>query len=110
MSFTIENLSVPLVVDPQGVVRVGGTRVTLDTLVGAFQRGSTAEEIVQDFSSLRLDDVYVAIAFYLRNRPAVDAYMQEQRQKGDEIQRQIETRSDPAEFRQRLLARRKETA
>jgi uncharacterized protein (DUF433 family) len=110
MSLTIDKLSVPLIVDPQGVVRVGGTRVTLDTVVNAFQRGATAEEIVQDYSSLLLEDVYAAIAFYLRNRPAVDAYLQEQRHKGDEIQRQIETRSDTAEFRQRLMARRKETA
>ena len=110
MSLTIDKLSVPLHVDSHGVVRVGGTRVTLDTVAGAFQRGATAEEIVQNYSSLRLEDVYATITFYLQNQPAVDAYLQEQRQKGDEIQYQIEARSDSAEFRQRLLARRKETA
>lgn len=107
---TFDNLPVPLALDSHGVVRVGGTRVTLDTVVGAFQRGATAEEIVQDYSSLRLADVYAAIAFYLHNRAAVDAYIEERRQKGDEIQRRIEAQSDPAEFRQRLLNRRKETA
>jgi uncharacterized protein (DUF433 family) len=110
MSLMIDKLSVPLKVDPQGVVRVGGTRVTLDTVVGAFQRGATAEEIVQNYSSLRLEDVYATITFYLQNQPAVDTYLQEQRQKGNEIQHQIEARSDAAEFRQRLQARRKEPA
>jgi uncharacterized protein (DUF433 family) len=110
MGLSIDKLSVPLHVDPQGVVRVGGTRVTLETVVGAFQRGATAEEIVQNYSSLRLEDVYATITFYLQNRPAADVYLTEQRQKGDEIQRQLEARSDAAEFRQRLLARRKETA
>jgi uncharacterized protein (DUF433 family) len=110
MSLSIDKLDVPLHVDPQGVVRVGGTRVTLETVVGAFQRGATAEEIVQNYSSLRLENVYATITFYLQNRPAVDVYLTEQRQKGDEIQRQLEARSEAAEFRQRLLARRTETA
>ena len=35
----------PIHTDANGVVRVAGTRVTLDTLVGAFETGATAEEI-----------------------------------------------------------------
>ncbi len=30
-----------------GVVRVGGSRVTLDSIIAAFMEGATAEEIVQ---------------------------------------------------------------
>lgn len=37
---------VPLDTDRDGVFRVGGTRVTLDTVVGAFTDGATPEEIV----------------------------------------------------------------
>ena len=37
----------PLTVDEGGVVRVGKTRVTLDTLVAAFFDGATPEEIAQ---------------------------------------------------------------
>jgi hypothetical protein len=40
----------------------------------------------------------------------VEAYLQEQQQKGADVQRQVEARCDPTELRQRLLARRKETA
>ena len=36
----------PLKVDKDGVVRVGGTRVTLDTVVGAFKNGCAPEEIL----------------------------------------------------------------
>jgi uncharacterized protein (DUF433 family) len=110
MSLEFENLSVPLKTDAQGVVRVGGTRVTLDTVVGAFVRGATPEEIVQDYSSLDLADVYTVLAYYLRNRPAVETYLDEQRQKGEAIQRQMEAAFDPTGLRERLLARRKETA
>ena len=110
MSLNLDNLGVPLKTDVQGVVRVGGTRVSLDTVVGAFRRGATPEEIVQDYSSLKLGDVYATIAYYLQNRLAVDAYLQEQQQKGQEIQQQIEAVFDPAGIRERLLARRKESA
>ena len=110
MSLAFDPLVVPLKIDADGVARVGGTRVTLETLVGAFRRGATPEEIVQDYSSLRLADVYAVIAYYLRDRAAVDAYLLEQRQKSEAIQRQMEALFDPTGVRERLLARRKETA
>lgn len=40
MSLEIRAEPVPLKVDPYGVVRVGGTRVTLDTIVYAFRQGT----------------------------------------------------------------------
>ena len=48
---------IPVARDAHGVYRVGGTRVTLDLVVRAFNRGATAEEIVQKYDSLRLPDV-----------------------------------------------------
>ena len=57
---------VPLTVDDdRRVFRVSGTRVTLDTLIGAFKRGATPEEIAQDYSAVPLADVYAAIAYCL---------------------------------------------
>jgi len=40
MTLTITPLPVPLKEDPHGVVRIGGTRVTLDTVIGFFIRGT----------------------------------------------------------------------
>ena len=34
--------TVPIVTDVDGVIRIAGTRVTLDTLVDAFQEGATS--------------------------------------------------------------------
>jgi uncharacterized protein (DUF433 family) len=110
MSLAFDPLVVPLKIDADGVARVGGTRVTLETLVGAFRRGATPEEIVQDYSSLHLADVYAVIAYYLRDRAAVDAYLLVQQQRSEAIQRQMEALFDPTGVRERLLARRKETA
>lgn len=63
-----DNLNVPVVVDEipltkdaHGVYRIGGTRVTLNLVVRAFNRGATAEEIVQKYDSLRPTDVYQVI-------------------------------------------------
>ncbi|HPM79326.1 MAG TPA: DUF433 domain-containing protein [Candidatus Anammoximicrobium sp.] len=54
---------------------VAGTRVSLDSIVYAFLEGQTAETIAQAFPVLSLEQTYGSIAFYLANRPAVDAYL-----------------------------------
>lgn len=97
----------PLVTDRHGVVRVGSTRVTLETVVGAFQDGATAEEIALRYPALALVDVYATIAFYLRHRDEVDRYLVEQSEKAAALQREAETFFDTRELRRRLLARRR---
>ena len=106
MSLPIEAEPIPLATDADGVVRVGKTRVTLDTVVVAFQEGATAEEIVYQYPSLSLADVYSVIGYYLRQRSKVDAYLQERQKKADKVRRQNEERADTQGVRERLLARR----
>ena len=45
---------VPLYSDADGVLRVRGSRVTLDIVPAAFADGATAEEIAQQYPSLSL--------------------------------------------------------
>lgn len=52
-----------------------GTRISLDSIVYAFQRGLSLESIVQSFPLLTLEQVYGAIAFYLANREEIDTYL-----------------------------------
>jgi len=106
MSFLIATEPIPLEMDADGVVRVGGTRVTLDTIVAAFDEGVTAEEIVQQYPSLLLADVYTVIGYYLRRRPEVEAYLRQRQQQASEVRSQNESRFDPRGVRNRLLARR----
>ena len=110
MSLTFDPVAVPLHADPHGTVRVGGTRVTLQTLLASFLDGDTPEQIVQDFDTLKLADVYAVIAYNLKNRAAVDAYLEDERKQGADVRRKMETVFDQAGLRERLLARRKETA
>ena len=106
MSLLIESEPIPLETDADGVVRVGGTRITLDTIVAAFSQGATAEEITHQYPSLHLADVYAVIAYYLRRREAVESYLQHQQKESDNIRKQNESRFDPNGVRDRLLDRR----
>ena len=106
MSLTIDAEPMPLQTDADGVVRVGGTRVTLDTIVAAFQQGATAEEIAQQYPTVSLSDVYAAIAYYLRHREEVEAYLEEGRRQGDALRQLHEAKCDRRGVRDRLLARR----
>lgn len=95
----------PLEMHPDGTVRVGGTRVTLDTIVAAFRQGATAEEIAQQYPSVTLADTYAAIAYYLRRRVDVEEYLHRRGDRAAAVRRENETRFDPEGVRDRLLAR-----
>jgi len=98
---------VPVRTDADGVIRVGGTRVTLDTLVAAFEAGATPEEIVQQYPTVELADVYMVIAYYLRQRTKLDDYLARRDQSARRIRDENERRFDPSGVRNRLLARRR---
>lgn len=56
---------------------IKGTRVSLDSIVYSFRDGESPESLRQNFSSLTLEQVYGAIAFYLAHREDVDANIRE---------------------------------
>lgn len=100
---------VPLVLAEGGrAIRVAGTRVTLDTVVGAFQRGATAEEITQDYPSVSLPDVYAVLAYYLRHQEEVDEYLARREREHAELRHEIESTPGNQDLRRRLLARIRE--
>lgn len=106
MMFMITPEPIPLSADRDGVMRVGDTRVTLDTVVAAFHEGATAEEISQQYPSLRLADVYAVIGYYLRHQTEVEGYLRQRQQRAADVRQTNEASFDPAGVRERLLARR----
>ena len=106
MSLAIEAPRVPLETSEDGMIRVAGTRVSLETVVTAFRQGATAEEIAQQYSSLELADVYEVIGFYLRRQREVDEYVRQSFTLSEDVQQSHEARFNPVGIRQRLLARR----
>lgn len=103
-----ENLreTIPLRTDAHGTIRVGNTRVTLSTVISCFDRGATPEAIVDSFNTLKLDDVYCVIGYYLRHEEEVKAYLKKERQEGEALQKSIEAELPPSPLRKRLLKRK----
>lgn len=97
----------PLRVDPVGgAIRVGRTRVLFVLVVRAFQRGDTPEEIVRAYDTLNLADVYGAVAFYLRHREEVEAYLAGYDRAAEEIRKKIEETQGPQTGLKEKLLRR----
>src|SRR5712692_8616743 len=61
----------------EGVYRVGGTRVSLDSLVYLFREGMSAETMVESYPALTLEQVHGAPEYYLANQKEIDAYFGE---------------------------------
>jgi uncharacterized protein (DUF433 family) len=101
-----ETQTVPLKVDSSGVIRVGGTRVTLDTVIYTFNEGNPPEEIIDRYPTLNLADVYAVIAYYLNNRDTIDDYLREREEAAAKLRAEIEARPEYQNLRERLLAGR----
>ena len=56
------------------VVRVCGSRISLEDVITWYRMGCTAEMICEDYPWLELGDIYTVIAYYLRNKERVHAY------------------------------------
>ena len=95
----------PLITDADGVIRVSGTRVTLDTLVAAFKAGATAETIAQQYPAVPLGDVYSVIGYYLKHPDEVAAYLDQRQRVATQVRQENESLHPTVGIRERLLAR-----
>ena len=100
--------TVPLIQESDGTIHVTDSRVTLDTLVGAFQKGATAEQVQDSFPSLSLQEIYATIAYYLEHQSEVEAYLKLRREESASVRNEIESHQDTDGFRARVRARRRQ--
>jgi uncharacterized protein (DUF433 family) len=92
-------------VDQVATVRVGGTRVTLETVVAAFDRGDSPEEIREQFPTLALGDIYAVLTYFVRHSHEVRDYVAGQDRRSDRACVRIEA-VDPSDgLRSKLMAR-----
>src|SRR5712692_10883715 len=91
----------------EGGYYVAGTRVSLDSVIYAFLRGESPEGIAESFPAISLEQVYGAITFYLGNREAIDAYLEQG--KAEFARLREESRQKHPQFYARLEAARRET-
>ena len=95
----------PLRVDEGGSVRVGKSRISLDLIVEQYENGMTPEDMVRAYDTLVLADVYASIAYYLRHRDEVRAYLMRRAEEAESLQAKVEAER-PRVSREELLARR----
>jgi uncharacterized protein (DUF433 family) len=98
-------LPVPLREEPPGVLRVGKSRVLLELVIHAHQRGASPQEIVRMYDTLDLGDVYAVIAYYLAHPGEVDEYLRHCDEQAEAIRRKIEANQRPGPSKEELLAR-----
>lgn len=108
MKLDLSPLPLPLAYDADGNVRVGGTRVTLDTIVACYKQYDSPEEIAYGFPTVGLANIYAAFAYYLSHKAEVDEYLERQEREAEEIRRKIEALHGPQPTLEQLLARRAE--
>lgn len=68
---------------------VAGTRISLDSIVHAFQDGESQEGILRSFPMAGpLVRIYGAITFYLENKEKVEEYLRAQNRRWDTLRRE----------------------
>lgn len=105
MSATLTIFELPLRLDGQGTIRVGRSRVTLDTVIEAHQRGISPEEIARQFPAVTLAEIYGTIAYYLQHQSDLDAYLRAREEAAAPLIAELAARTNPPGTRERLLAR-----
>ncbi len=68
---------------------IAGTRISLSSIIHAFQAGESPDEILRSFPLAGpLVKIYGAITFYLENREKVEAYLKEQDRRWEALRRE----------------------
>ena len=92
--------------DATGTLRVGGTRVTLLTVVEAHNAGASAADIAERYDVLSPAVVAAALDHYARHRDELDRALDAHRAEAEETRRQLTaSQGSQAGLKARLLAR-----
>ncbi len=95
----------PCSTNPPGVFRVGQSRVLLELVLRAFNRGESREGIVRSYPAPRLADVYAVIRRYLANPAPFDDYLHLCGEQAAAVRREVETAQGPGVSKKELMAR-----
>jgi uncharacterized protein (DUF433 family) len=90
-------------VDEHGAMRIGHSRVLLDSIVAGFEQGHSPETLQQQYPTLSLEEVYGAITYYCAHTDAVHTYLKRQDELWGAWRAKSATRSSPVVERLRAL-------
>ncbi|MGQ0542401.1 MAG: DUF433 domain-containing protein [Blastocatellia bacterium] len=108
MATTVGTIPKPVRV-VEGVLKVGDTRVSLDTFVYHYNKGADAAEIQDQYDSMSLAQVHAAIAYYLHYKVEVDAYIARHKADREQFWKDHLAKNPPRVTREMLLARKNGT-
>lgn len=78
-----------LVKDPDicgGLLRIDGTRMTVNQIVVWYKQGYSPEEIADQYPHLTLSQVYTALAYYHANKEEVEVSLAIEEKKSDQLE------------------------
>ncbi len=101
------NVTVPLRQDEGGAIRIGKGRLLLYIVIDSYKSGSSPEEIIEMFDTLKIGDAYAVIAYYHQHKEEIDAYINWIHEEGERIRKEIEASYTPEQHaeREKLFAR-----
>ena len=82
--------SAPLTLWEDGSIRIGSSRIPIDSIVHEFNNGATAEQIQDDFPTLSLREIYGAISYYLDHQDRMEEYLARREQEAAQVRREVE--------------------
>jgi uncharacterized protein (DUF433 family) len=82
---------------------IHGTRISLDSIVFEYRKGSAPEIIAREFELLTLEQVYGAIAFYLGHKNEIDRCLEKSAREVENVAPPL-SQSNPKLFEKLRLA------
>ena len=86
-------------------IRVIGSRITLDTLVGFFKQGKTVKDLARGFPTLSLEQIKAVINWYLTHQREADEYLEEGEAEAEALWKKITSRPEYIAAHEELLRR-----
>lgn len=86
-------------------IRIKGTRVGIETVLYDYiYRSRTPEEIAKMYPSLKLEEIYATILYYLQNQERVAQYMTDWIEHGERMRSEQRQNPSPARLRFQQMA------
>lgn len=100
--------TVPLRYDDDGIIRVTGSRITLDTVVTCFEMGEAPEDILDGYPSLTLEQIHAIRAWYLNHQAEADEYLRENREEVEKILLELRSRPESIAWHEKMRSLREQ--
>ena len=93
---------------PNGAIRLTGSRVALEIIVGKIKEGLTAEDINDCFPSVSVEHIAGVMVWYQDNQAATEEYIQAVDAEWEILRQKLESDPQHIAFRKKLLQRKEQ--